>query len=521
METLQTNNIKAKNYAAIDVGTNSFHLIIANVDSRGLLNIILREKEVVRLGESGSDIKYLSEEAVERGVRVLKRFAEIARSKKATIRAVATSAVREAQNQDEFIRKVKEEAGIDIEIASGFEEGRLIYLGAIHSLPIVNRKAFVIDIGGGSTETIIGYNGKIEYIHSEKLGAIRITKRFGLEDEIDSKKIEEAREYIRGVWAPIFEKINNYPYDILVGTAGTILNLAVISKAIKNEPIPEIINGMVVKKNDLFKAIKKVIKAKSLNERKEIPGIDPNRADIIVGGALILEYALENSRTDSLIISSFALREGILYDTLEKEKEISKLQHLSHLRESSIISIAQKYQVNLVHSNFVRNIASTIFDELREYHMLGVREKEWLEAAAILHDVGYLISVDQHHKHSYYIISHCILPGFTMDEAEIIANIARYHRKSHPKKRHENFARLSPERQEIVKILAGMLRISEGIDRRQIQCVKDIEISKANSHVTIKLIPADPAKPIDVERWGAERRKLLLEEALNITISIA
>jgi len=284
---------KAPIIGAIDVGTNSFHLIVATVDSRGMLHTILREKEVVRLGASGGDIKFLTPDAIKRGVETLKRFVDIARSKNAEIRAVATSAVREATNRQEFIDLVKKETGIDIEVISGIEEGRLIYLGALHSLPIINLKALITDIGGGSTETIIGYKGDILYVHSEKLGAIRLTVRFGLDDEVNESKINECRQYIRGVWAPIFYKINQIGYDVLVGTAGTILNIGVMTLLQNEKPVPDVLNGTILARKDVLKTIKRILNAKTLKERKLLQGLDPQRADIIVGGTLIFEFILE------------------------------------------------------------------------------------------------------------------------------------------------------------------------------------------------------------------------------------
>lgn len=514
------NEQKAPIIAAIDIGTNSFHLIVAEVDSRRILKTITREKEVVRLGASGTDMKYLSPEAIERGVQTLKRFVELAKSKKALIRAVATSAVREALNRQEFINRVFNETGLEIEVISGVEEGRLIYLGAFHSLPIIEHKALVIDIGGGSTETIIGNRGEPIYTHSEKIGAIRLTKRFGLEDEITSDKIKHTREYIKGVWEPILRRLNEIGYDILVGTAGTIINLAAMTFIQEEGFAPDILNGAIIDKKKILKTIRKIISAKNLKERKEIPGIDPARADIIVGGALILEYALNRVNVDSILISTFGLREGLVFDTLEKLIEVQRFKHLSHLRESTIRSIAIRYGVNLAHSSCVKDIAIRLFDELQNFHKLGSREREWLEAAAILHDVGYLISVDQHHKHSYYIICHCVMPGFTIDEAEIIANIARYHRKSHPKKGHENFLKLNEQKQDIIRKLAGILRIAEGIDRRQQQIVSDVRVKSNGNKIQIELIPSGNGTIPDIEAWGAERRKALLEEAIKVKIEV-
>lgn len=506
--------------AAIDIGTNSFHLIIAEIDSRGMLKTLTKEKEVVRLGSSGNDMKYLSPDAIERGVQTLKRFVGLAKSMKARISAVATSAVREAINREEFINWVFEETGVEIQVVSGIEEGRLIYLGALHSLPIIERKALIIDIGGGSSETIIGDKGEPLYVHSEKIGAIRLTKRFGLEDEISSVKLELTREYIKGVWEPIFNRINEISYDILVGSAGTILNIGAMTLAQTNGSAPDILNGAIIEKKKILKTIRKIVSAKNLKERKALQGMDPLRADIIVGGALILEYALERAKVNNILLSTFGLREGVVFDTLEKQLEIERFKHLSHLRESTIRSIATRYGVDLAHCSKVKEFALKLFDELKNFHHLGIREREWLESAAILHDVGYLISVDQHHKHSYYIISQCVMPGFTIDEAEIIANIARYHRKSHPKKGHDNFVKLGERKQNIVRILSGILRIAEGIDRRHRQIVADIFVENKGNNIKIYLIPSKSNVPPDIESWGAERRKFLLEEALGVNIEI-
>ncbi|MGQ9818467.1 MAG: Ppx/GppA phosphatase family protein [Candidatus Kapaibacteriales bacterium] len=517
MDNFQT---KPPIIAAIDIGTNSFHLIVAEIDSRGMLKILTREKEVVRLGSSGNDMKYLSSDAIERGVQTLKRFIGLAKSMTAQISAVATSAVREAVNRDEFINRVFEETGVEIQVVSGIEEGRLIYLGALHSLPIVERKTLIIDIGGGSTETIIGNKGEPLYVHSEKIGAIRLTKRFNLEDEITPNKLRITREYIKGVWEPIFNRLNEIGYDSLVGTAGTILNIGAMTLAQTNGSAPDILNGALIEKKKILKTIRKILTAKNLKERKELLGMDLLRADIIVGGALILEYALEHANVDTILLSTFGLREGVVFDSLEKRMEIERFKHLSHLRESTIHSLATRYSVDLTHSLKVKDFALKLFDVLKNYHHLGIREREWLESASILHDVGYLISVDQHHKHSYYIISQCVMPGFTIDEAEIIANIARYHRKSHPKKSHENFINLSDQKQNIVRILAGILRIAEGIDRRHQQIVADIIVENKGNNLKIHLIPSDHNIVPDIEAWGAERRKSLLQEALGIKIEI-
>jgi len=516
------NNIdnKAPTIAAIDVGTNSFHLVIASIDNRGLLNIITRDKEMVRLGASGSDMKYLSADAIERGVNALKNFTKIAESEKASIRVVATSAVREAINKSEFIEQALSETGIGVEVISGAEEGRLIYIGALHALPIYFKKTLVIDIGGGSTETIVGYQGDILRVNSEKLGAIRLTKRFFENGYSNKDSVKKCREYIKGEWSPELRTIEDIGFDIVVGCSGTIHTLARMAIAAKGEEAPDVLNGITIETSRILKIIDSIVRADNAKQRTLLPGIDPTRSDIILAGSLILEYFINKLSINKILISPYALREGIVFDTISKAKDIQEFKHLSHLRFETIKSLSKKFQVDDVHSEHVKNISLKIFDHTKQFHKLSNLEREMLEASALLHDAGYLISHDQHHKHSYYIITHSDMPGFTNDEAEIIGNIARYHRKSHPKKKHENFSHLSAHWQQIVKILSGILRLGEGIDRRRKQFVRDIDISVHSDNLNIKLIASDPSIPPDIEIWGAKRRTPLLEESLGINIFI-
>ncbi len=301
--------------AAIDVGTNSFHMAIATVNSRGMMNVLNREKEIVRLGSGGGDMKILTAEAIDRGVTTLRHYSEIAKTENAEIYAVATSAVREADNKDEFLNKVKSETGIAVQVVSGLEEGRLIYLGALHALPIYNKRILLIDIGGGSTETVIGYKGKTEYVNSEKIGSIRITKRFFDGDHETAKEsVESCREFIKGEWSPILHRISETDYDTVVATSGTLQTLAVMTLAAKGSAIPDIINGLTVSAKNVLKVIGKIISAGTRKKRAALPGMDQSRADIILGGGLIIERAIKTLKIKKFTISSFALREGIIFD---------------------------------------------------------------------------------------------------------------------------------------------------------------------------------------------------------------
>lgn len=505
--------------AAIDVGTNSFHMVIASLDPRGMLVIKHKDKENVRLGSSAGDMKKIKQDALERGVDALRKFADTAKQYNAKVRAVATSAVREANNQDVFKELVKRETGIEVEVVSGYEEGRLIYNGAIHALPIETQKSFIIDIGGGSTETIIGHKGELKFVTSAKLGAIRMTKAFFPDGVSSDERIEKCREHIHGVWAPTQKRLLEIGFEAVIGTSGTIQNIAAMAFIAKNKEVPEEMNGLSVSREDLLHVIKKILSIKKMEDRAKIPGIDPKRADIILGGALILEHAIIQLNIQKILISNYALREGIVYDTVLKNRAIDELQNLSHLRYESITNLCRKFGVEGDHCTHVKNTALKLFDDLQAMHYLTNREREFLESAAMLHDVGYFISPDEHHKHSYYLIRNSSMPGFTNGEAEKIANIARYHRKSHPKRKHENFTKLTLEQQKTVRILAGILRIAEGIDRRQLQLVKNVKAFIRNNEIFINLYPANGIDT-DIELWGAIRRKPLMEETFGKKVII-
>ena len=470
---------------------------------------------MVRLGSSGNDMKYLSGDAMDRGVQALQRFAEMAKKEGATVRAIATSAVREALNRDEFVERALKEAGVRVEVVSGIEEGRLIYIGAIHAIPIVHKRALTIDIGGGSTETTIGREGHVEYVHSAKLGAIRLAKKFFPTEKITTDQIKECREYIRGDWGAVFKVIGKHGFDVAVGCSGTIHTLAAMVLAREGKPIPEVINGIIVKKEQILQSVNDVIAARTSADRVKLPGMDPKRADIIHAGALILEQAILGLNIQKIVISGYALREGVVFDTVHKQQAIEEFHHLSNLRYETVYHIADMYKIDQTHAEHVKDLSLKIFDELQSLHKLGDTEREVLEAAAILHDVGYHISPEQHHKHSYYMIRNTVMPGFTNDEAELIANVARYHRKSHPKKKHENFQHLSPDAQRVVKILSGILRIAEGLDRRQAQVVTAVGCIIKDSAIELQIEAATKQTLPDIEIWGARRRKELLESILE------
>ncbi|MCS7301876.1 MAG: Ppx/GppA family phosphatase [Candidatus Kapabacteria bacterium] len=494
--------------AAIDVGTNSFHMIVAQVGRNGTLHVLSRDREMVRLGQSAGDIKRLSQDAIERGVATMHRFVAMAQQHQAYIRAVGTSAVREALNREVFLHRVEEQTGVRIELISGEEEGRLIYLGVIHGLPLVQKQICVCDIGGGSTEVIVGKQGTVPFVRSEKIGAIRLTEQY-FRHRRSVAAVEECRRYLVGEWSPVLDATRMVGFDEVVVTSGTWQTIARVALG-DGGLAATALHGKRIERDALLDAIERIVRARTLKKIADIPGVDTERADIITAGALIAERFLQHLPVPSVVVSAFALREGVVFDTAQHLLDTAQYHHLVHLRAATIEEMMMRYGVERAHAQHVATMALALYDALQPLHKLGDYERELLEAAALLHDIGYHISADQHHKHSYYIIRHAVMPGFSSTEAEVIANVARYHRKSHPKRKHENFIALPERWQNAVRWMAACLRIAEGLDRRRQQRVEAIRVEIGPTAIRIFLLSG--TKDVTIEQWGAERRALLLAE---------
>ncbi|MDT8322566.1 MAG: Ppx/GppA phosphatase family protein [Bacteroidota bacterium] len=511
---------RIRRLAAIDLGTNSFHLVIADVKSNGKFTVLGRDKEVVRLGEGVADMKHLGTEAMTRAMDTLRRFSLIAQTHEAPVRAIATSAVREAQNRDLFLRRVREELNIEIEVVSGFEEARLIYLGVMQALPVYQQSTLLVDIGGGSTEFLVGEKGNVHYANSLKLGAVRLTRRYFSGKTLKNKDIAACRAHLIGALDPVARAIRDRPIDIVAGSSGTILNIAGMILAARGETFNHDEGNVTIERDDLSAIVATILSKKTIGLRRDIPGLDPGRADIIVAGALILEQVFEQLRIPRMVTSKYALREGILLDTVQKQAgEERSVDHLTDIRKASIYHLAESCHYEARHAATVRRTALALYDQLHMLHGLTHPDREYLEAAAILHDIGYHISHSQHHKHSYYLIRHSELMGFTDREIEIIANIARYHRKSHPKAKHEGFPRLSDEDQLRVRRLAALLRIADGLDRRHRDIFASVHcrVEKTSVHIALGIKHDTDSS---IELWGAERRKELFEEEFKRTLEV-
>ncbi|MGE5456775.1 MAG: HD domain-containing protein [Methanococcaceae archaeon] len=507
--------------AAIDAGTNSFHLIIAKLLETGGFEIVDREKEVIRLGVGEmEDSGNIQPEAASRAVTTLKRFKLIARSYNAPIRLVATSAVREALNKTEFIKQVFDETGIEMEVISGLEESRLIYLGILQAVPIFSRKVLCIDIGGGSTELIIGQEGRILYASSLKIGAVRLTQRFFPGYKLTKIALEKCASHVFNELLHTIKEIKKIGFDTCIGSSGTIMSAALMINALGNGSTSEttILNNFTFSVDDLEHISSRVLASNTQKSRKKIPGLDEKRADIIPAGIVILNTIARQLDLKEITVSGYALREGIVLDTLNKSKPAGLDNKLSDIKYQSILKLSEICNYDKEHSFHVAGLALQIFDQVSEKYSLGLNLRIYLESAAILHDIGYHIAHSRHHKHSHYIIRNSELMGFNENEIDIIANTARYHRKTGPKEAHKEFSKLNDKTKKTVKILSSILRVADSLDRTHAKLVNRVVLSQKSKRTKITVY-SNGSYP-EIELWSFERRKGLFEEVFNTKLLI-
>ncbi|MEO7428660.1 MAG: Ppx/GppA phosphatase family protein [Acidimicrobiales bacterium] len=515
-------NVTSETLAAIDIGTNSVHGVVARMTaSEGgpRIEILERQKDVVRLGSSGGDLRELSVEAIDRTVAALDRFRRVAKVHDAPITAVATSAVREAENREVLLDRAWSEAGVHIDVVSGVEEARLIHLGVLQAVPVFDQRLLLCDIGGGSTELLVGLRGEVLASRSLKLGAIRLTRRFFDGTLLHPGAVDACRRHIRSTVAPFAREIRALGVEVVVGSSGTIAALAEMAALRATGARPRAISNLVLHRDGLDAVVAELLAAPDTEARARLPGLDAGRADIILAGALILEQVVHELDIAEVVISDYALREGVLLDSWRR-RHGGSLHHLSDLRRRSVVDLTQAMDEDPRHAEQVARLGLALFDATRSRHGLGDDARELLEAAALLCNVGMFLSHAQHHKHSYYVIrSSDRLSGFTEHEVELIALVARYHRKSEPKRKHREFAALDEQDQQLVRCLAGLLRVAIGLDRNHAARVAGVVVDDADDRLVVQAEPAG-ADDISLELYAATAGKELLEAALEVPIEI-
>lgn len=517
-------------FAALDIGTNSVRLAVVDLHNDGTWTTVANQKEVVRLGEGefvGGHAR-LTSAAMHRTVRVLDRFADVARGYGAEeVVALATAASREAENQDEFVDEIRKATNgfLDVRVISGHEEARLIYLGIRSGIDLPRReKGLFLDIGGGSSELVVGDNHNYQFLDSLKLGAIRLTNQFLDEHPgpVSAGLWAKLQARVRSTLAPAAREIAQRGFARMYGSSGTIMSLAEIAarRARPDGDAPPTMRNFELTLPALA-SINQSLCRMTVDERRRVPGLTPERADIVIGGAAILQTVMETVGAQSIFISDRGLREGIIVDYfVRQEPHRAALQESVRLR--SVRALMRRCGVELDHAHHIRGLALSLFDQTFALHLHDLTSsRELLDYAALLHDCGFFVSHTNHHLHSYYLIRHSELLGFNDIEIEIMAQIAYYHRKAPPRKRHENFSHLTEKQQDAVKVLSCCLRLAEALDRGHLASIVGVRLSQPAKGKPVTMdIDTKAGVDTSLEVWAVEGQAEVFKKAFGVPLEL-
>lgn len=504
--------------AAIDIGTNSIHMVIARANGRQDFEIIDQEKEMVKLGERVFATNRLSDRAFKEGLDTIRRYVQLADQRGVDeIVTAATSATREARNGGEFLDEVVRQTGLAPEVISGSKEARLIFLAVRNAIDLQGRNALVIDIGGGSTEIVVGNEEEIFFGESIKLGVLRLLDMFKGQGPVGEEARGVLEAHIRFVAQRAIEKAREIGFSLVIGTSGTIRTLGEAAHLAAGGPSLRSVNAEMVSLKDLQTMTDRLLTMEA-EKRSAVEAISERRIDAIHLGGVLLTQLLQLAGVQEMTLCEASLREGLILDYLERHgQQLKNLPEQKDLRHRSAMQLAIKFDVDWQQHAHVAGLALQIFDQITSLHRLGDFERDILDFAALLHGVGQYIRFQSYHKHSRYIIKHSDLRGFTDEEILLIGHVARYQRKGRPKKRHKKYRRLSKNQRRAVAVLAGILRIAIALDRTKNQLVEQVQCEVNKKRLILRL---SGKAPFELEAWAASNQQKALEKALKVKISI-
>ncbi len=499
--------------AAIDIGTNSIHMIVAEVRPDGSFVIVDREKEMVRLGSGGLDGRALGPEAIAAGLEALTRFARLAEARGVEeIHAVATSAVREASNGGEFLAKVGERTGIRPRVISGLEEARLIHLAAMYGVDAATGTTVVIDAGGGTTEISVGDAGGVHTGRSFKLGVIRLTDGYVRTDPLSRSDERRLVRHIKSELGEPLARIAADGFDRVVATSGTMLSLGEVAlhgtvrfggDTIRHARLPA----------KLLHRVRRQLVAADIRARLRTPGLDSRRADLAVAGAILADTIVRLLGAREITLCDVALREGVVLDFIARNRRhIAQTDRYPDIRRRSVMELGDRSRWDVEHAQQVARLSLSLFDQTRPIHALDERAREYLEFAALLHDIGTHIAYARHHRHSEYLIRNGGLRGFEPVEVRVIGLIARHHRRGRPRKTDAEFAALPARLRRVVRVASAVLRMTECLDRSHGQCVERVEWTDDGRDACVRLHAKNEA---ELEIWAARRQVTPLARELD------
>jgi exopolyphosphatase/guanosine-5'-triphosphate,3'-diphosphate pyrophosphatase len=505
--------------AFVDIGTNAIRLLVVRLIRDHSYSTVTQQREAARLGEGEFIDRHLQPQAMDRAVLVCRKFVELARFHGAEeIVAVATSATREAVNKEEFLHRLREAAGLEVRVISGREEARLIYSGLSNFMHLGTATALFIDIGGGSTEVIVGGQHEYQYLDTIGVGAVRLTAGVLSPNEalpVPPDRYQLLCRHVRHAASHTFYHIRQHQLDLAIGSSGTIQNLAdVAARSLRSSPSE---TEKILTLDDL-RRVTAMLCALPLEDRRKVPGLNPDRADIIISGAAILDVLMqEMGFSEILVLKEGGLREGLLMDYLaQNAHDVGRLS----VRERSVLQLGRACQFDEPHARNAERLALELFDSAREagLHTYGEWERELLGYAALLHDIGSFLSYSNHHVHSYYLISNADLLGFYKMEIEIMALAALFHRKALPSAKHPGYAALDRDARKLVAFISLLIRLVESLDRSHQNVVKHARLRALGIKGLCLAIETDG--DAQLELWGIETRERAVLKTMRRRLSV-
>lgn len=495
-------------FAAVDIGANSVRLKIAELRRRRL-KVVHEDREVTRLGESVFRSNTLAPDAMAHTVKVLTRFYRTAQKFRVEqVRVVGTSPLRDSRNARAFIEWVKSATGWKIDVISGLEEGRLIHLGVLSNARVQNKDVFLFDLGGGSCEVTISERGHIREMFSLPLGAVRLTQEFLFHDPPKSKEVERLREYIAEQVNRIAPAIRKHRVDLAIATSGTAAALAGAARALQGRS-----KHAYTVSRAITVSLAKDLAKKSINQRSQHPGIGPRRAEIIVAGAYVFAELMNHYGLRSFQYSPLGLRDGLLAQ-MAADFDIGTREHrqLEAERQDALVSLGKHYSVDARHAAHVRELSMQLFTVLDDVHGLPSDYAQWLEAAAMLHEVGFYVNRSGRHRHTYYLIANSELFGFSPEQRHIVAAIARYMGKSRPSERDREVRTLRPSARALLNRAVLLLRLARALNQGRRGIIEKVRAKQEGAQITLEL---RGKSGMDLEVWAAEKERAYFRDVFG------
>jgi exopolyphosphatase/guanosine-5'-triphosphate,3'-diphosphate pyrophosphatase len=479
-------------------------LVIARPSADGSLEVLHEERDPVRPGEGVFRSGSIPREVERRLFTTLRRYQALCARYHAKVRAVATSAIREARNGKQVAERVRREVGLDLEVVSGREEARLICLGVLQGRA-PSTKSLVVDVGGGSTEIATAVGERPVGLHSVAIGAVRVSELFSSEGAVGPKKLQLMRSFAAEAFREALPKRFPHPTRTALGSSGTIG--AVVRFAAGGE------GRALASARQITRSVDELA-AMSPSERRA--RFDARRAEIIVGGAVVVEALVLHLGIKELVAVERGLRNGLLVEAARRRSQVAPAGEDAQLADAAL-TMGRRLRFDEAHATQVARIALSLFDDLAPLHRLPASARPMLEVAALLHDVGHAVSYQRHHKHTYYLVLNADLPGLTDRSRDLVARVARYHRRSPPERSHSGMLGLRESEVALVRKLATLLRLADALDRSHLHPVQALRARDHGDAVVLTLVAKGG---LDLELWDAQHELPLFRRVFGRRLEI-